>query len=502
MTSATGNFIDNLLALAHTSHEALGVAHALPLPQTITVSAQHDGVDEARKILRWLGNLQGTQGDMEQWMRLGQLPEQLSKADMLWRLMVVYAGLLKTAALEKPDIISHYIIDDANLAAGSLALSIALHTVEILPEGDKHIAALDKAIDDAPESWEYRQTQAVQQLIETIETALAHLSDKPINKRSPIDRLVDLSDQILQTANKLRSIDTLEEPAREESIELAREILRKLRGLVFSDKPIEEALDAGKPEEKLALTQKIAALLDSYKNLLAEARVFNPTLLHDARIQAANLAIGKVAHSIKLLAAKELPSNAAAAMQISADISQMPEEWKKLHDRTVDRLLDKLDQGLERAVQDIALEQQELQDQQDEHTEQKTEEQLLANALHGHGRRRRRRRFSGGGGGARSTTRNSSDINGDGILDVHQGKAPARRPGDLDGNGIPDILQGNPELSKIGSSLRALNQQAMTLPTAAGMARNDPTPDDKGFAERTKDQQTNPRNRKNPQLGG
>jgi hypothetical protein len=335
---------DIITKLLTTSRALLDTAYKLQSPESLPVPTTKDNdVELARKTLRWLRNLQDIAQNMEDWLYIGNLPEQQTKADYLQNLITIYAGQVKIAQLSNPDLLNHFTIDHANHAVGSIALSISLHTLETLPDDSHLIAPLEQQLENILPEWENRQEQSVEQLIDAIESGLTHLLSKPLGDRSPVDRLIEVSNNLQEAVRQLYSIDTLKDPAREESIELAREILRKLKNLSFSDKPIEESIDTGRPTEKLAFAKRISEMVDMYKNLLFEAMRINPEIVNDIRVKNANDAAGWCSNGVALMAAKEIPSNSTAINQISVDIDQMAHSGKNIHGLAINHLMHKME---------------------------------------------------------------------------------------------------------------------------------------------------------------
>jgi hypothetical protein len=532
-TVAADRPLDLMDSLVSASHRMLGAAHALRSPETLNQPTKDESVEEARKILRWFKNLQGTDMDMEQWMRIGTLPEQEAKAHALTRLVEIYQGQLSSALTNNTGVGNHYLVESASHAAGSLAESVALHTLESLPEGHPALPKLDAALDNLPPEWEARQTQPVGRLVEALESAMSHMTSKPLSDRSPIDRILEISENIALTARKLRGVDTLEEPAREESIELAREILRRLKSLSFSDKPVHEALDAGRPNEKLAFAQKLGEMVDVYKNMLLEAAAFNPAILQDQRIKDATDAVDDCANSLKLMATKEIPNSMAASQQISSDIAKDPEAWNRLNGHTVSRLVGTMEQAVERAHNDIAQNQERQHKQEQDAASQRANLEAAAaqsqaqQAAPGQRRPRRRRRNTQPAAGGLTKTaarRNANDLDGDGVLDSLQGKGPnaPRPPAEGAGVSAPSSNLSGVDLRAIrelGGTLKQLNQQAAELAATQAKANKKSSrsqtdvkssevktgdavrPDDRGFADQQRDPLGGKRN-KRPQIGG
>ncbi len=444
--------------------------------------ARQEALEEARNILRWLKNLSFGDMDVEEWLDQGTPAEKAAKAEAVSRLVELYELQLATVQTHIPGIEHNHTVEDATGASGMMAIALAEQGLRGLPANHPRIdkfAALAQRLDD---NWRDFEGQSALRLLDTLEDGLEHMDAKIKGRHNAIDRLLEISTQIEHTAHRLQSVDTLQPPAREESIELAREILRWFKNLKFSDKPIEEMLGNTAPDDRVFVTRKMAEMVDMYHNLLQEAAHQNPDILLDPRIKEANDAVGSFAHSLKLMAAKEIPSSVAAAQQISADVTQMPEEWKSLHDRAVSRLVASMEGGLEKAVDELGTAQQEAQDKDEELAQQIVESTLVS---HHHGRKRRRRRRasqSTGGLTKAAKRRNANDLNGDGVADRLQGL-------NLRGEDMIAIKQ-------LGGNLRELNAEAASLNPAITNVHPGETlsPDDRNFVTRERDdQQRGPR---------
>lgn len=490
--------------LHNTSHCLLDIAYGLQSPESLPVLATADSsIETARKTLRFLRNLHDISQDMEEWMYIGELPEQQTKADYLHNLISIYAGQVKIAQLSNPELLTHFTIDYANHAAGSIALSIALHTLENLPEGAPLTAPLEKKLEGVLPEWESRQSQSVEHLIDALESGLTHLTNKPMGDRSPVDRLLEVSANLQEAVRQLYTIEEMEAGAREESVELAREILRKLKNLSFSDKPIEESIDTGRPNEKLALSQRISEMVDMYKNLLFDAMRVNPEIINDPRVKGANDAAGWVSNGVALMAAKEIPSNATDIHQISVDMAEMKAAGKHSKGMAINHLMHKMEDGLEHAAEHLS---HEKSDHNREHGE--AEAHIMAEKLRRLRRRRQNKAARASGSGAHTAAKRGN------IARQHEHiKAVLRDDSKLSvGLNKMDIAA----VRKAGNSLRMSNKQANDMislnakldknkailaPLAPVSVNSAITPDDRGFASRERDplNPNNPRNR--PRIG-
>lgn len=492
LASACAAENNQLIELSETTSRK---AYNLRSVETLEPPTRESSIEEARKILRWLRNLQFGDHEVEEWVGHGAPVEQVTKAQALSRLAEIYSDQLYKASRTNPSILEHFAVTDASNAVGAMALGLTLHSVNVLPEGHPGIERLDNMLDAVPEACACRESQSVNRLLESLEIGLQHVSGLPVADKSPSERLVEFSGRLRHNAIHLRSVDYLDPPAREESIELAREILRRLKNLRISDKPVEELVTQGTPEEKAQFAQKIDEMVDMYKNLIAETSQAHPDILKDPLIKDANDAVGSFAYAISLMAAKEIPNSIAAAQQISADVTQMPEEWKDLHHRTVGRLVQSMEGGLEQAAQDLAMQQQE-QQQDEEVTQESVENNLLQTDQLRRRRRKRRKTAMGVSPSSAAKRRSAQDLNGDGVLDRLQGL-------NLRGNDLIAVRQ-------LGDNLRTISDQTKDLqpfsPAAnvngiATVANDEQvSPDDRNFAVRERDQRTNPSQRPRDRL--
>jgi len=475
---------------ANKAERVVGIARRLNDPQSLDVPTQETAIDEARTILRYLKNLRATDATVEEWLDQGTPAEQQAKSDALSRLVELYAGQLKLGDSKSNEVRHGMVTTSANEAAGTIALNVAGHTLDNLPEGHPRVTTLENALTDYPASWEHRQNHSVSRLLEMIETGIEFSSRQNVSDKTAIDRLVEMSSRIQSNARKLQSVSSMAPPARIESVELAKEILRKLKKLGLGNASMDSLMKSGDTEAKADLAQQLAEMTEIYQNIVAEALQQNPDLFSDRRIREANEAVGQFSHTIKLMAAKEIPTSHAASQQISADIANTPEEWKKLDGRTVERLAQAMEGGVERAVQDLQTRQQEQAQQQDEELASKSVENQLLGELAG--KRKRRRRSSKTGGSASASLkasakrRNANDLNGDGVSDKLQGL----------GLNEKDLIT----IRQLGGNLRGMGEQfAVTAPEQAPLemapVANVIAPDGQSFVEQQ--QQRNQQNRSN-----
>ncbi len=479
-------FEDRLVSL---SQSLAKTAASLGALETLQLNAREPSVDEAKKILRNLRNSQGAQDDMESFLSQGSPESQVAKAEAVSRLTEIYAGQLRLAASRDHAIMREQVIEDAGSAAGAMAHGLAMHSVNLLPEHHAGIVRLESLMDGMPPAWEMRHAQPAERLLDLLERGIERAAGIAISEATTHDRLSKAGARMSVAARSLKSVDTLEPPAREESLELAREILRRLKNMQFSDKTTQEMIDAGRPEDKAAFAETVSDAAMVMRNLVAEASQTNPSLLQDAAIREASDAANHFDHAIKLMAAKEIPSSIATAQQIGSDITQNPAEWDKLSGHTVDRLIKSMEGGLEKAAGSVEAEQQ-----QEEKAEQQQSAAEAAQQQSDGTRRRRRRRRSGLGGA--SQRKQDADIKADDYA-LKQGRF-AEDAKVVRVQGQAAFMGLNPAdiatVKALGGKLSGAGQQAKSMGSGDKIA-----PDDKGFAARSVDKDT--KKKDSPTLG-
>ncbi len=371
--------------------------------------AREESLEEARKILRNLRNMEFGDHDIEEWMDTGTPKAQAAKATAINKLIQIHSLQTMLAQQKNPDIADDMFVQDGKYAADALRLSVAEFALRNLPKDHPKVPDLEKLIFQMPEHAHVRQGQSVERLLNNISTGLERTTGRQIHERSPGDRLVSMSNRIQKTARKMRSIETLDPPARQESLDLAHDILRRLRDMEMSRRPIAEFIETSRPEEKAAVAEKIDEVVEMYRNLVSEAVHINPELMKDARIQEGAEAVQEFAHTVKLMAAKEMPNSIASAQQIGADDTQDPHEWDKLHDRTIERILTSMEGGLEEAVDTIDMQEQAAEDQAEEQDRENAVESLNSHTNN----RKKRKRWTRSGAGGKRSERISQDIRAD-----------------------------------------------------------------------------------------
>jgi len=368
--------------LADIAEDMMISALALGTTDEVEIENRAESVEEARKIFRWLRGLKATDLDLEAWLGAGGPYGGLGKAEKLLQLVNLYTAHLKQLQKKQPGIFEDPAVQEAMEVMRAMAICVGEQSLNLMSKGNPRAIALDNTIDNLPQAWEKRSSQSVIRLLGTLEAGMERVFGKSVSELNAAEKLALASQSLSRNAQVLRRVETLHAPAREESVQLARDILDKLKKMVYADKGAQEMIDSGRPEEKAAFAQRLDEGVESYKNIVAEVVQYNPALMMDKRIREANDAVGSFSHAVSLMAAKEMPSSVAAAQQISS--AQVPAEWKNLEGRTVDRLLKSIEGGVEKAAS-------ELQRGDEQHKQELAEEKAAAQETAQDIRRRRRR---------------------------------------------------------------------------------------------------------------
>ena len=495
---------------------------------------REESLEHARRILRFLRLLEGADKDTESFLSLGSLEVQMAKKEAIGELMQIYAGQLKAAHLRDPQFVSlDAPLEDASNASGALAMAVAFHTLDGLPEHHPATQRLETKVDALPEEADMREGQAFARLLDIVELGLERASGQQVNALAPVERLQVVS-------KRFRSLDELDEPAREESLVHARIILRPREW--FSDPAFRSLVRSDRPEDKLAVAMKLEEMADMYRNLLFEAEQATPGIMNDPTVKKATDAVGGFAQAVALFAVMAIPTSIASAQQISAteglDLGQM-------QDRTRDRVLAS-EGGRSQEASSMEAEEQSIEAKME--TIEQAMEMLEQSISHKKKRGRGGRSSRSKTGLTRSAKRRSAgDLDGDGVADKYQNKVPAAQQirvdvkqaarredkaargdkmavqggtsGKMDGadkkllpaereamkeaaktvrvdgkQEKPNAMHGlNPaaqsEIKKLGGDLRAISEQLKTLaPPATITADSKIAPDDKTFAARSADQ--------------
>lgn len=349
-------------------------------------------------------------------------------------------------------------------------------------------------------------------------------SSKVQDARATIEALQQIAQELDAKTKRFKQVSEMEEPAREESVELAREILRKLRNMRFDDQEMEALLDQAAPKrannvgvgigsaqteennadnflgydfsrKSITLSQKIqdirarktikqaekiAQIIEVYTAYLEQARETRPDIAETPAVKQANEAVEEYIHSIKLMASKEIPSSIAAAQQIGADQTLDPSRWDELHNRATDRLMASIESGMEELVSELDQQEMDQEKENDELAQAAVESSLMHSDQQRRKRRRRRQQQSSGYGGKSQLKKHLAITADDFVLKqgAHREIPEPERPAARSGGGTPTT-----SLPSVNTALAGLRTDALSAVHQIGNSLKQATENGKELQE-------------------
>lgn len=184
----------------------------------------------------------------------------------------------------------------------------------------------------------------------TIEQKQAATTIDPVQlaaQQFKVSQLREFGAKIAGAAYSLERVHRLPEPTKKEAVDLARDILEKMRmnqanptGNQWIDRPAEEVMN-----ETSALSSIASIYADSYQSAIAA----DPLLKDNSVLQQCNEALGKLSYMLKQQAGMTLAELGQTndAMAIMSELDTLPQNWKPGTHETVADLLMQMQLGLE-----------------------------------------------------------------------------------------------------------------------------------------------------------
>lgn len=172
---------------------------------------------------------------------------------------------------------------------------------------------------------------------------------------SQAQKLAALGTGIAGAAFSLDRVHALSQPVKTRSVELAREILDKLRvtlGGTSQDQWLELPAEAA-----MQANESLRSISSVYADLYQQALQVNPALEQDATMQQSNAAMGKLAYLMKQQAGMKLIDEGRAdeASLIMQELETYPEAWQPAPNETPDILLAQVQTGMDQAQATLQL---------------------------------------------------------------------------------------------------------------------------------------------------
>ncbi len=182
--------------------------------------------------------------------------------------------------------------------------------------------------------------------VNALEAARAKAIDQRLLSASAQD-LDALGNSMLLTASTMQDVTALSEPVRRDAIEIAKDILRKLR-VSLGNINILDGLKLP-PNDDIEAIGALKGVAMVYQRLLAYGRSVNAGIMQDPAILAATRAIGQIGYLAKLegLRMARIAGNGKLAQSLSADLARVPDVYATASGKTFASLLDTVDRGID-----------------------------------------------------------------------------------------------------------------------------------------------------------
>ncbi|MDX2095924.1 MAG: hypothetical protein SFW64_08320 [Alphaproteobacteria bacterium] len=158
----------------------------------------------------------------------------------------------------------------------------------------------------------------------------------------------DIGNHLVYTATNMEGVAHLDAPVRQKAVEIARDILRKLK-FSLGDVSVLDGLKM-KPSDDMAALGAIKGVATVYERLLAWARSNNDTaIFQHPSVIAATRAIGQLGYTAKREALRlaELSGNGKLAGTLREQIKRLPESFTPAAGTSMGSLLDKVQSGID-----------------------------------------------------------------------------------------------------------------------------------------------------------
>jgi hypothetical protein len=178
------------------------------------------------------------------------------------------------------------------------------------------------------------------------------LREKSLLQRMAID-LDALGNQLLFGAQNGGGVAGLSEPVRHDAIEIAKDILKKLK-IKFGDVNILDGLNL-KPKDDIAVIGGVQGVAMVYERLLAYARTVDMGILGHPAVHSATQALGQMGYLAKLEAMK-LANQAGStklADNIAMQMQSVPKQFSRATNARLGGLIERVEKGIDTVLDRI-----------------------------------------------------------------------------------------------------------------------------------------------------
>ncbi len=181
--------------------------------------------------------------------------------------------------------------------------------------------------------------------VEILEGARLNAIDKHDLSTTALD-LNMMGNQLLHSASDMQNVANLSEPVRRDAIEIAKDILRKLK-MTIGDVSVKDGLNLPPTDDASALGA-IKGVSMIYERMIGWARNIDSTIMQHPSVMAGVQAIGQIGYLAKREALRmaKIAGNKELVEQISSEMGKVPTAYTTSADTKVGGLLDKIESGM------------------------------------------------------------------------------------------------------------------------------------------------------------
>ncbi|MCH2548214.1 MAG: hypothetical protein MK052_11490 [Alphaproteobacteria bacterium] len=274
-----------------------------------------------------------------------------------------------------------------------------------------------------------------------VESQLNSTAMQQANYLSSAEKISMFGSSVAGAAFSLDRVKKLPAPVRERSIELAREILDKMR-ITHSSSDRNEWLEMGS-DNALIENESLEIIADIYADSFHAGVAADPSLAEKPEIQQGNMALGKLAYMMKQQAGMKLVDEGQmdSAYAVMNELENMPEEWKNHEGESIETLLSQLQNGLEMSYRTIQqAEEKGLNPAKEDDSELSAAQQAAQQKM--------------------AQLRNNGEDAPDGpLLQAGMTRGRSEGPQAISNDALDDLLKQNPNLQPEIMKVRAMQQK-------------------------------------------
>lgn len=222
----------------------------------------------------------------------------------------------------------------------------------MLPSGT-HTPFGHEAVNAAPYEQATTQLQATSAMLQRMRDDRVALQERMDASAMAVD-LEAMGNQLLHTAEQLQQgVDKLAEPVKRDAIEIAKDILRKLK-VGFGSIDLTTGMNL-KPKDDMAALGAVQGVAMVYEKLLAWGRGIDASIAQHPSIIAATMAVGQMGYLAKLEALRmaQAVGNGMLADRIAQRIATLPDVYKSVGGLKFADLLNRVEGGIDTVLNRI-----------------------------------------------------------------------------------------------------------------------------------------------------